>query len=80
VPDEVCVVTEQRCYIPSILLKIRPHFRGRALAVAPAIEDLQSPAIPERSLLVPHQGTVEDGAVYQDHARAKAPNHHFEGC
>src|SRR6201987_1876380 len=40
VPDEVCVVTEQRCYIPSILLKIRPHFRGRALAVAPAIEDL----------------------------------------
>jgi hypothetical protein len=35
VPNEVCVVTEQRCYIPSILLKIRPHFRGRALAVAP---------------------------------------------
>src|SRR4029453_16397944 len=63
VPDEVCVVTEQRCYIPSILLKIRPHFRGRALAVAPAIEDLQSPAFPERSLLLPRQGTVDDAAV-----------------
>jgi hypothetical protein len=80
VPDEVCVVTEQRCYILSILLKIRPHFRGKALAVAPAIEHLQSPEFPERSLLVPRQGTVEDAAVYQDHARAKAPNHHFEGC
>jgi hypothetical protein len=80
VPDEVCVVTEQRCYIPSILFKIRPHFRGRALAVAPAIEDLQSPAFAERSLLLPRQRTVENAAVYQDHARAKAPNHHFEGC